>query len=55
MLLSLVLLYKPQFKHIILFKIGLKSHTMWATQAHIDEDIQEEIQELKTAIKWVGD
>ena len=28
---------------------------MWATQAHIDEDIQDEIQELKTAIKWVGD
>ena len=28
---------------------------MWATQAQIDEDIQEEIQELKTAIKWVGD
>ena len=24
MLLSLVLLYKPQFKYIILFKIGLK-------------------------------
>ena len=28
---------------------------MWATQAQIDEDIQEEIQELKTAIKLVGD
>ena len=28
---------------------------MWATQAQIDEDIQDEIQELKTAIKWVGD
>ena len=28
---------------------------MWATQAQIDEDIQGEIQELKTAIKWVGD
>ena len=25
-------------------------HTMWATQSQIDEDIQEEIQELKTAI-----
>ena len=43
-----MLLYKPQFKHIILFKIGLKSHTMWATQAQIDEDIQDEIQELKS-------
>ena len=28
---------------------------MWATQAQIDEDIQDEIQELKTAIRWVGD
>ena len=28
---------------------------MWATQARIDEDIQNEIQELKTAIRWVGD
>ena len=28
---------------------------MWATQAQIDEDIQKEIQELRTAIKWVGD
>ena len=31
------------------------AHTMWATQARIDEDIQNEIQELKTAIKWVRD
>ena len=31
------------------------AHTMWATQAQIDEDIQKEIQELRTAIKWVGD
>ena len=28
---------------------------MWATQAQTEEDIQDEIQELKTAIKWVGD
>ena len=28
---------------------------MWATQARIDEDIQDEIQELKAAIKWVGE
>ena len=28
---------------------------MWATQAQIGEDIQDEIQELWTAIKWVGD
>ena len=31
------------------------AHTMWATLAQIDEDIQDEIQELKTAIRWVGD
>ena len=31
------------------------AHTMQATQAQIDEDIQDEIRELKTAIKWVGD
>ena len=28
---------------------------MWATQAQIDEEVQDEIQKLKTAIKWVGD
>ena len=28
---------------------------MCATQAQIDEEFQDEIQELKTAIKWVGD
>ena len=28
---------------------------MWNTQAQIDEDIQDEIQELKTTIRWVGD
>ena len=28
---------------------------MLATQAQIDEDIQDEIQELKTVINWVGD
>ena len=28
---------------------------MWATQAQVDEDIQVEIQELRTAIKWVRD
>ena len=31
------------------------AHTMQATQAQIDEDMQDEIQELKTAIRWVGD
>ena len=28
---------------------------MWASQAPTDEGIQDEIQELKPAIKWVGD
>ena len=28
---------------------------MWATQAQIDEEVQDKIQELKTAIQWVGD
>ena len=28
---------------------------MWVTQAQIDEDIQNEIQELKTVIRWVRD
>ena len=28
---------------------------MWATQAQIDEEVQDEIQKLKTAIKWVRD
>ena len=31
------------------------AHTMWATQAQTEEDIQDEIQELKSVIKWVGD
>ena len=31
------------------------AHTMWATQAQIDEYIQKEIQDLRTAIRWVGD
>ena len=31
------------------------AHNIWATQPQEDEDIQEEIQELKRAIKWVGD
>ena len=31
------------------------AHTMWTTQAQIGKDIQKEIQELRTAIKWVGD
>ena len=31
------------------------SHTMWATQVQIDEEVQDKIQKLKTAIQWVGD
>ena len=28
---------------------------MWATQVQIDEEVQDKIQKLKTAIQWVGD
>ena len=28
---------------------------MWATKAQIDEEDQDKIQGLKTAIQWVGD
>ena len=28
---------------------------MWTTQAQINEEIQDEIQEIKIAIQWVGD
>ena len=28
---------------------------MWTNQTRIDDDIQDEIQGPKTAIKWVGD
>ena len=28
---------------------------MWITQAQINEEVQDEIQEIKTAIQWVGD
>ena len=31
------------------------AHTMWTTQAQINEEIQDEIQEIKIAIQWVGD
>lgn len=31
------------------------AHTIWTTQTEVLEDIQEEIQELRTSIEWVGD
>ena len=31
------------------------AHTIWVTQAQIDQKAQDKIQELKTAIQWVGD
>ena len=31
------------------------AHTMWATQTQTDEEVQDKIQKLKTAIQWVGD
>ena len=27
---------------------------MWATQVQIDEEVQDKIHKLKTAIQWVG-
>ena len=49
-----MLLYKPQ-THNFIQNWTKDAHIMWVTQARIDEDIQKEIQELRTAIKWVGD
>ena len=31
------------------------AHTMWTTQAQINEKVLDEIQEIKIAIQWVGD
>ena len=31
------------------------THTMWATQAQIDEEVQDKIQKLEAVIQWVGD
>ena len=31
------------------------AHTIWVTQVQTDEKVQDKIQELKTAIQWVGD
>ena len=30
-------------------------HTMWTTQALVNEEVQDEIHDIKTAIQWVGD
>ena len=51
-----MLLYKLQFKPSIQTQNFIQNwtkdaHTMCATQAQIDEEFQDEIQELKTAIK----
>ena len=29
------------------------AHTVWTTQAQVNEEVQDEIQEIKTAIQWV--
>ena len=29
------------------------AHTMWTTQAQINEEVQDEIQEIKIALQWV--
>ena len=31
------------------------AHTMWTTQAQINEEVQDEIQEINIALQWVGD
>ena len=31
------------------------AHTMWTTQAQVNEEVQDEIHDIKTAIQWVGD
>ena len=31
------------------------AYTMWTTQVQINEEVQDEIQEIKTAIQWVRD
>ena len=31
------------------------AHTMWTTQAQINKEVHDEIQEIKTAIQWVED
>ena len=31
------------------------AHTIWVTQVQIDAKVQDKIQDLKTAIQWVGD
>ena len=31
------------------------AHTMWTTQAQINEKVLDKIQEIKIAIQWVGD
>ena len=31
------------------------AYTMWTTQAQINKEVQDEIQEIKIAIQWVGD
>ena len=30
------------------------AHTIWVTKVQTDEKVQDKIQELKTAIQWVG-
>ena len=31
------------------------AHTMWTTQAQINEEVQDEIQKIKKALQWVRD
>ena len=52
--LSQTLLYKLQTQNFIQ-NWTKDAHTMWATQAQTDEEVQDKIQELETAIQRVGD
>ena len=54
MLLSQTLLYKLQTQNFIQ-NWTKDAHIIWVTQVQIDEKVQDKIQELKTAIQWVGD
>ena len=48
------LLYKLQTQNFIQ-NWTKDDHIIWVTQVQIDEKVQDKIQELKTAIQWVGD
>ena len=48
------MLYKLQTQNF-LQNLTKDAHTIWVTQVQVDEKFHDKIQELKTAIQWVGD